>query len=207
MEEINPMKKVVALMLSLSLLLTLAACKNQEEGKVSDTDMIFEMEEESTVNAVEGDLDQLEEFMGSQIELPETFVVTRYAIVDDTMAQIEFTYEDLKGAGRYAKGQYTNMSGLTRSFTNDENTEIDGVSAHLRYNSYEEGSVEAQSGSTVGVADAYDAEKDMSYMVYFTSGADKDVLTEAMAAFMTAIEVGAVEEAAEEAGEEFVEEN
>ena len=145
--------------------------------------------------------------MGSQIELPETFVVTRYAIVDDTMAQIEFTYEDLKGAGRYAKGQYTNMSGLTRSFTNDENTEIDGVSAHLRYNSYEEGSVEAQSGSTVGVADAYDAEKDMSYMVYFTSGADKDVLTEAMAAFMTAIEVGAVEEAAEEAGEEFVEEN
>ena len=47
----------------------------------------------------------------------------------------------------------------------------------------------------------------MSYMVYFTSGADKDVLTEAMAAFMTAIEVGAVEEAAEEAGEEFVEEN
>lgn len=201
------MKKVLVLMLSLLLLLTFAACGKDRDGAVSDTNLIYQMEEEPTVTAVEGDLDQLEEFMGSEIQLPESFKVTRYAIVDDTMAQIEFTYEELKGVGRYANGQFNNMSGLTRSFTNDENAEIDGVSAHLRYNTYEEGSVEAASGSTVGVADAYDSAKDMSYMVYFTSGADKDVLTEAMAAFMTAIETGAVEDAADAAGEEFVEEN
>ena len=205
MEETNPMKKVLVLMLSLLMLAAFAGCG--KDKTVSDTDLIYEMEEEVRVNAVEGDLDQLEEFMGSQIQLPDSFRVTRYAIVDDAMAQIEFVYNDLTGVGRYAKGQYNNMSGLTRKFTNDENAEIEGVSAHLRYNTYAEDSVESVSGDTKGVADAYDSAKDMSYMVYFTSGADKDILTESMSAFMAAIATGAVEDAAEEAGEEYVEQN
>jgi len=195
------MKKVLILLLSLMLVFAFAACgaeEEQPEAPVSDTDLnIIETEEESNVHEVEGELSQLEEVIGTTITLPESFVVTRYAVVNDNIAQVEFEYDELKFVGRYATGNQSNMSGLTREFTNNETVDVEGVSVQLRYNVYAEDDLSAQGASaTMGIADAYNSTDDMSFMIYAVKGADKDNLTEAMTAFMDAVKIGAVEEEA-----------
>ena len=189
------MKKLLIVILCLGLVCCFAACHNEEPAEdqaasPTDIEAVAEpVEGDPLVAETEEDVSNLEQQLDITIELPEDFQITRSVMVEGYMAQIEFTYEGENYTGRYAQGQYDNMSGFSKGFHNEETVDIDGVSVKLRWTT--EDDIMSDIEATTGVADAYDTGKNLSYMVVLTKASTKDKLVNAMTAFMQAASQGA----------------
>lgn len=199
------MKKMLILLLCLLLCCGLVGCGGQEtapaDEPASPTDIAEKpatatLEEGvSGVAEAEEAVSELEKDLDITIELPEDFLITRSVMVDEVMAQIEFTFNEENYTGRYAVGLHENMSGFETGFRHEEFVEINGVQTKLRWSASDE--VSSAIEPTIGVADAYDQGKNLSYMVVMTKDSSKDKLVAAMEAFMQAASLGAPEEMAD----------
>ena len=148
------------------------------------------------VAEAEEEVSKLEQELDITIDLPEDFLITRSVLVEGYMAQIEFTFAEENYTGRYAKGQQENMSGFSKGFAHEETATIDGVAVKLRWTA--KADIMSEVETTIGVADAYDQAKDLSYMVVLTKDSTKEKLVDAITAFMQAASQGAPEEIVEQ---------
>lgn len=200
------MKKLLVLIICLLLAAGAAACSQpdaEEPGPEQPGEE--EMEWEATPTDLEVDLSQYEgydqpaeneelvedmarisELLGVSVALPEEFEVSRALVIDENIAQVEFTIGEDAYMGRYAAGLQENMSGMSKNFAKDETAEIAGLSVRLRYTPAEQ--AVNQTISTIGVADAYDAAKNISFMVVQMKNSSKEALIAAMEAFINSVE-------------------
>lgn|GEM_PF-1540280 len=199
------MKKLLIALLCLVLACCFAACNKDEEPAeeaASPTDLVNPVAEpvegDPLVAEAEEEVSKLEQELDITIALPDSFQITRSVMVEGYMAQIEFTLDAENYTGRYALGKYENMSGFSKGFQHEETVDINGVPVKLRWTAKED--IMSEVETTIGVADAYDAEKDLSYMVVLTKDSTKEKLTDAMTAFMQAASLGAPEELVESGG-------
>lgn len=179
------MKKLWIALLMLSLVFAFAACNDAD--KPGDDGVVDESQKAPNPDApiieqVLGDPEELQTALGIAVSLPEEYPVARYAIIDGDMAQIEFYVGQNLAMGRVAKGQHDNMSAVASAFDFDETAQIAGLSVRLRYADPDAEAI--YSASKLGVADAYDAAKDVSYMVSILTDATKADLTAAMEALI-----------------------
>ena len=107
--------------------------------------------------------------------MPEEYPVSRYAVINENQAQVEFYVGSDLVLGRVAKGNVENMSEVTSTFDHDETVDLNGLSVRLRYDDPEN-----TSNNTLGVADAYDAENDVTYMVSLLNNGTQENLMTAM---------------------------
>ncbi len=193
---------VVLCLLCLALAFSFAACnkdKGEGEEPASPTDIPAEatpIEGDPLVAEAEEEVSKLEQELDITIDLPEDFLITRSVLVEGYMAQIEFTFAEENYTGRYAKGQQENMSGFSKGFAHEETATIDGVAVKLRWTA--KADIMSEVETTIGVADAYDQAKDLSYMVVLTKDSTKEKLVDAITAFMQAASQGAPEEIVEQ---------
>lgn len=181
------MKKALIFILAAALLI-LAACgkPDQEEAPkspVTGTDLAV-YEEDPLIKEAEGELGDLEDLLGTEIALPKGIEAERYTVIDDNMAQVEFSIGENSFVGRYAKGQQENLSGMTKDFSNTETVTVKGCTVTLRY--ADETTV-SRSGRNFGVADAYDPQADMSFCVIEKSFSSTEDLSAAMEALMESV--------------------
>ncbi len=212
MKSIKTLKKIGIIVLLAAALFALAACGNKdkqnetaepaettEETEVTD-EIPGEIEEEepavevpeyttplieddfSQVYDKDGDPDDLADATGASFVLPDKFEVTRYAIVNDSIAQVEFVYDGEDYVGRYATGRHSNLSGM-ENLKKSSTATVNGIPVQLRYTPDDN-----SNGRSNGVADAYDQEKDITYCVIEMKKANEDNMIAAMEAFMDAIE-------------------
>ncbi len=170
------MKKTVAVILMLTLLVTMAALTGCNK-EPADGD--------GAVNVKNyDDLDSLNKQTDVNLNLPANAEKAQFNLVDGTIAQSDYYVEDIHYIVRVTKGAQDNLSGISadEKFTNDETADICGLSTRLRYNISETGS---DSDTSYGIADAYDAETDISYCVFMIKGGTKDLLTTAMEKLIT----------------------
>ena len=195
------MKKLSILILCLVVACGLAACHKGGQDATSPTDVqpavATPVEGDPLVQEADEDVSGLEQELDITIKLPEDFQITRTALVEGYMAQVEFTYDSENYTGRYAKGQHDNMSGFEKGFKHEETAEIAGLQVKLRWTASDE--IMTATAATSGVADAYDAQKDLSYMIVLTKDSTKDKLVNAMTAFIQAASQGAPEDLANQA--------
>jgi hypothetical protein len=180
------MKKLLIVLLALSLLFVFAACTggntNTDEDTTNEDVQKADDPESPIIEEVIGDPAELQEALGISIVLPEEYPVSEYRVIDEYMAQVAFYVGTNQAIARVAKGQYDNMSGLTTAFDLDETVTVSGLSVRLRY---ADPAAEAlYDADKNGVADAYDAANDLSYMVYIYTNATKADLTAAMEALI-----------------------
>lgn len=192
------MKKTLLLLLCLLLAFAAAACASDTEAPPED-EYVWEATPTDLEPADEPQVDprdtadnekfveeytEAELLLGTTLVLPDDFAVTRTLIVDETYVQTEFSYDGADHLGRYAQGLHENISGMTRDFPHDESKEIAGLSVRLRWTTAEEA---IGYNSSLGVADAYDAERNISFMLVRNSGATEENLTAAMELFIQAV--------------------
>lgn len=187
------MKKPLAILLALGLMLSLSACGGPKEP-VSNTDLV-PYEEEPLIAETEGELADLESVLDRSIALPEEIDASRYTIIDDSVAQIEFSIGEASFVGRYAKGQQENLSGLEKDFTDTQTLDLDGVSVTIRYTDPEKTS----SRRTFGVADAYDAENGVSLCIIQKDFTSVEDIQSAMEALMHSVAQGGADAAKDSA--------
>ena len=120
--------------------------------------------------------------------MPEEYSATRYAIINDIQAQVEFMVGENQAIGRIAKGHQENMSEVTSTFDNNETVDVKGVSAYVRYPNPD--SQALYSAQNIGVIDAYDETADVTYSVSILTNATKDDLIAALTALMEAATIG-----------------
>ena len=188
------LKGFLILVLVLGLMFAFAACKDND-GYTSPTDV--DVPDVPEVPEVVGSVDDLINGVGLSVTMPEDYKINRYTVVNDNQAQIEFKVDEEQAIGRVAKGQQTNMSGVTDEFDNTETVDINGISATVRYP--DEDDIVVYPGQAMGIIDAYDAANDISYSVTILGNATKDKLVAAMTALIDGTAAAeAVQTAAEE---------
>lgn len=192
------MKKSVLVLLIASLFFVFAAC-SQEPATEPEADPDTNVEEDvdkapdpdaPVIEEVLGDPSELEAELGIIIDMDSQYPVSRYAVIDDNKAQVEFYVGSDQVMGRVAKGQQENMSGYTSAFDVDETVDVDGLSVRLRYADPEKSTNFA--GENIAIADAYDAEKDLSYTVVIMMDGTKDKLIEGVQALVASASVSDV---------------
>lgn len=196
------MKKLLILLMSLLLVPALAACGQQAadeeppeeeiEWEATPTDLEVDLspyegyDQPAENERLVEDMTQVNEMLGATVTLPADFTVSRTLVIDENVVQVEFTVGEDNYTGRYASGLHENMSGMTNNFVNDETVDIAGLSVRLRYTTPEQAPNETI--STIGVADAYDQEKNISYMVALMKNSTKEKLVSAMEAFINSVQ-------------------
>ena len=180
------MKKLLAVLLALGLLFSFAACGEgneepvgQENPHVSNTDLV-PYEEEPIITEMEGELKDLEAVLDQHLSLPEEWAASRCTVIDETVAQIEFSIGEDTYVARSAKGQQENLSDMGKIFTTTETVDVNGISVTIRYIDPEKSTLPL----SFGVADAYDAEKDLSFCIIQDEFTSVEDLTAAMEALM-----------------------
>ena len=181
------MKKVLIFFLAAALL-GLAACGKPEQedvptSPVTGTDLAV-YEEDPLIKEAEGELGDLEDLLGTEIALPKDMEAERYTVIDDNMAQVEFSIGENSFVGRYAKGQQENLSGMTKDFSSTETVTLKGCTVTLRYS---DEATASRSGRNFGVADVYDPKTDMSFCVIEKSFSSVEDLSAAMEALMESV--------------------
>jgi len=165
------MKKFVIVLLMLIGVLAmtaLAGCGKDSDSNVKSYDQVDDLNEKADV----------------ELNIPEDAEKAQFQLLEGNIAQSDYYIGDIHYVVRVAKGQQENLSQLSadEQFTNDETTEISGLSTRLRYNVYE---ASTDMSTTYGIADAYDAETDISYCVFMVKDGNKELLTNAMQNLIT----------------------
>ncbi len=166
------------ILIALSILLLVSVCALSACSSATD-------ENESGVDVQQyDDLDSMNAQLDVNVNLPEGAEKAQFNIVDGTIAQSDYYLDDIHYVVRVTKGEQENLSGISadETFTNDETVEICGLDVRLRYNMSE---VSADTETSYGIADAYDADTDISYCVFMIQGGQKDLLMEAMEKLIT----------------------
>ncbi len=171
------MKKFFLAFMAISLLVVLAACDNNPADDDPGVQKADDPEAPITEQALE-DKQELATMLGIDIDVAEKYSPDRYSVIETDQAQVDFSVGDSMAFGRMALGQRENMSGYTSTFDFDEQTEISGLPARLRYPD-PDAEVTAFSGK-IGIADVWDAEKDVTYLVVIFTNPTKAQLIEAM---------------------------
>lgn len=175
------MKKSLLILLVASMFFVFAACNNAADPNANTDDDVQKADdpEAPIIEEVLGDPAELEEQLGIIINMPEEYPVSRYAVINENQAQVEFYVGSDLVLGRVAKGNVENMSEVTATFDHDETVDLNGLSVRLRYDDPEN-----TSNNTLGVADAYDAENDVTYMVSLLNNGTQENLLTAMQALV-----------------------
>ena len=184
------MKKSLLLVLVLGLTMIFAACGNEpanDQVNTDDPDKAADPEAPISETLIE-DAQEIKDTLGIAIARPEEYSATRYAIINDIQAQVEFMVGENQAIGRIAKGHQENMSEVTSTFDNNETVDVKGVSAYVRYPNPD--SQALYSAQNIGVIDAYDETADVTYSVSILTNATKDDLIAALTALMEAATIG-----------------
>ena len=191
------MKKLLVMLLCLTLVLAFAACNNDvaevEQPPVEDETATGEWEATPTdleidlsqfegndklpdnQQLVDEDLTPVNDLLSANVVLPDSFDISRVIIIDKSIAQVEFAFGGINYTAQYASGLKDNMSGMTKGFAYDETEDVAGLSTRLRWTDGAEGG-----NNSIGVADCYDSAKNISFMVVIIKGSSKELLISAM---------------------------
>ena len=166
------MKKLLVVLLALLMALSLVACGNNDQDEreggyeVTPTDLTTEDTTDTQELMLGENQTQLEDFtqaealLGKSIVWPEDLSINYIIQTDDNQIEVSFTYQESNFTGRYYTGEQTDMSKLSAmSFDVNTDETIAGVSMNLRYPQ------EDSSYNSMGVAEGYSAEQNISYMV------------------------------------------
>ncbi len=184
------MKKSVLILLIASLFFVFAACNNADNPAGDEVQP--EEPEAPIIEEVLGDPSELEEQLGIIVNMPEEYPVSRYAVINENQAQVEFYVGSDLVLGRVAKGNVENMSEVVSQFDHDETIDLNGLTVRLRYDD-----ADNNANNTLGVADAYDAEQDVTYMVSILHNGGSENLQTAMQALVENTTFAAADNAAD----------
>lgn len=176
------MKKSVLILLVASMFFVFAACANDADPGTDPNGEDVQKADDPEAPIIEevlGDPAELESKLGIIVDMPEEYPVSRYAVINENQGQVEFYVGSDLVLGRVAKGNVENMSEVTSTFDHDETVDLNGLSVRLRY-----ADAESTSNNTLGIADAYDAQKDVTYMVSLLNNGTKEKLQTAMQALV-----------------------
>lgn len=194
-------KKFLVLLLAVSMLMLLAACNDGTNPNETDDPQKADNPDPAINEQILEDKEELATTLGIDINMPEEYAPSRYIIVDETQAQIDFTVGESMAYARMMIGENRNMSNYDSKFDRDEEVEVAGLTARVRYSDPE--AEVTMLSSRIGIIDAYDAENNVSYMVIIFTTPTKDQLVTAMAdliASSSIVEIP-VEDSADDADE------
>lgn len=187
------MKKILAVMLTAAVALSLAACNKTDEdaavgadGKVLEvettpTDLVTE-EEDYTPDPAETaanetfitDYAQAAARLGAAaVTFPEEMQIYRVLLVDEDKVQVEFYCNDKLYLGQYIVGLAENPSGLKGLFANIQSAELAGWNVTFEYPTTGEGSAQSMSKDHA-LAQSYDEGRNVTAWLVDNSFTDLD---------------------------------
>lgn len=204
------MKKILTVLLCISMMLVLVACSNDPadggDDYVATPSDILDQDPTPLDPSATADNEQFLEDMQEAhsvidvyLDLPASFEPTRAIIVDETIVQVEFKVDGQSYVARMSKGLQENLSLLSGDFGNEESVTIDGLAVALRYTLPEE---REQISIKQGVAEVYHSERDLTISVVVNDFQDKESFQTVVEQFLASLSDTAPVQTPDDQGDE-----